>query len=132
MTNRESGEKLIKEAERIFARDLKAAVEDKDHNMAVRRAQEVVELFLKGVLKILGVDYPKIHDVGDVFEKKVREKYPYLDERLLERITTISMWLGEARGPSFYFEKDYTEEDARKALEDADFMVRELKGLFKT
>ncbi|MFQ5903966.1 MAG: HEPN domain-containing protein [Candidatus Binatia bacterium] len=130
MTNRESGEKLIKEAERIFARDLKAAIEDKDHNLAIRRAQEVVELLLKGALKVLGVDYPKVHDVGEVFVRKVKEKYPSVDEVMLERIKAISMWLGEARVPSFYFERDYNEEDAQRAFEDADFMVKDVKRVF--
>lgn len=78
MTNRESGKKLIKEAERIFTRDLKAAVEDEDYNMVVRRAQEVVEM-----------------------------------------------------APSFYFERDYNEEDAQKAFEDADFLVKEIKRVFR-
>ncbi|MFZ6017746.1 MAG: HEPN domain-containing protein [Nitrospirota bacterium] len=108
MTNRESGERLIREAERIFSRDLKAAKDDMDHNMTVRRAQEVVGLILKGALKVLGIDYPKVHDVGEVFVQRVREKYPPTDKEVLERIRIISMWLSEARAPSFYFEKNYT------------------------
>lgn len=127
MTNIENGDKLIKEAERIFQRDLRIAREDKDYNMVVRRAQEAVELFLKGALKILGVDYPKVHDVGEVFIKRVQEKYPSVDKRLLEKIKVISMWLGEARAPSFYFEKDYTKEDAEKAYEDAAFLIKAVK-----
>lgn len=129
MTNIESGNKLVKEAEKIFFRDLKAAKEEGDYNMVVRRAQEVVELLLKGALKILGIDYPKIHDVGEVFIEKVQEKYPSVDRQLLEKIRDISMWLGESRAPSFYFEKDYTEEDAEKAYGDANFLIKEVKSI---
>ncbi len=42
MTNREAGEALVREARRIFNRDLYAAWEDRDYNLAVRRAQEAV------------------------------------------------------------------------------------------
>lgn len=127
MTNRENGERLIKEAERVFARDLKSAWEEKDYNLTVRRAQEVVELVLKGALKILGVDYPKIHDVGPVFKEQARSKLAHIKEDTLERVLEISFWLGEARAPSFYLEKDYGEGDAQKALEDAEFVLKEIK-----
>ena len=53
---REGGIRLIQEAEGILRRDAQGALNEKDFNMAVRRAQEVVELTLKGALKILGVD----------------------------------------------------------------------------
>ncbi len=42
-TNKEQGEKLLKEAQWIFERDL------------------------KGCLRMLGIDYPKVHDAGLVF-----------------------------------------------------------------
>ncbi|MCX9011113.1 MAG: HEPN domain-containing protein [Candidatus Methanoperedens sp.] len=51
-TNREQGEKLLKEAEWIFEKDLKNAMEEGNYNIAVRRAQEIVELSLKGCLRI--------------------------------------------------------------------------------
>lgn len=79
MTNYEAGERLIREAGKILSRDLKGALESGDHNLAVRRAQEVVELLLKGSLKILGVDYPKVHDVGPVFVQRAKEKQIPLD-----------------------------------------------------
>ena len=56
MNTRESGEKLIAEARRILERDVRGALDDGDHNLAVRRSQEVVELMLKGGLKLLGID----------------------------------------------------------------------------
>jgi len=53
-----AGEQLLRESERILRRDAHAALGDADFNVAVRRAQEAVELALKGALKTLGVDYP--------------------------------------------------------------------------
>lgn len=53
---------MIREAEGIFRRDAQGALNEKDFNMVVRRAQEAADLTLKGILKILGGDYPKVHD----------------------------------------------------------------------
>ncbi|MCZ7357583.1 MAG: HEPN domain-containing protein [Candidatus Methanoperedens sp.] len=129
-TNREFGEKLLKEAEWIFEKDLKTAVEEENYNIAVRRAQEVVELTLKGCLRILGIDYPKVHDAGGIFTIEAGKKFPFKESSLKE-IERISRWLAEARAPSFYGEKDFTNEDAKKALDDANFVLNEIKTMIK-
>jgi HEPN domain-containing protein len=49
MSTREDGEKLIQQAQKIWNRDLQSALQEADYNMTVRRAQEVVELTLKGL-----------------------------------------------------------------------------------
>ncbi len=126
-TNREMGEKLLNEARWIFEKDLKSAIEDENHNIAVRRAQEVVELSLKGCLRILGIDYPKVHDAGFVFVKEAGKKLQF-DKNTLTEIERISRWLSEARAPSFYGEKDFTSEDAKKAFDDAGFVLKEIKA----
>lgn len=131
----EDGRKLIRESEAILRRDAETALAAGDFNtesafsMVVRRAQEVVELALKGALKMLGVDYPRVHDVAPVFSEQVQRKRGTVDLALLERIEGISLWLGQARAPSFYFERDYGEEDARKALEDAGFVLTQVKKI---
>ena len=70
----EVGKKLIRESERILRRDVPSALDEGDFNIVVRRAQEVVELALKGALKMLGVDFPKVHDVAPVFSQQIRQK----------------------------------------------------------
>lgn len=126
-TNKEQGEKLLKEAEWIFEKDLKSAMEEENYNLAVRRAQEVVELSLKGCLRILGIDYPKVHDAGFVFVKEAGNKLHFKKDSL-QQIERISRWLSEARAPSFYGERDFTSEDAKKAFEDADYVLKEIKS----
>lgn len=74
MNNREKGEELFLRAERIIKRDIRGALQEDDFNMVVRRAQESVELTLKGALMILGIEYPKVHDVGKVFSEVVERK----------------------------------------------------------
>tara|TARA_Y100000588_G_C14143102_1_gene877045 strand:+ start:767 stop:1027 length:261 start_codon:yes stop_codon:yes gene_type:complete len=80
----EMGKKLIAEAERILQREVQGALEAQDTNIAVRRSQEVVELYLKGALKVLGVDYPKVHDVATVFSEQIRQKRNAVDDQKLE------------------------------------------------
>lgn len=125
----EEGLRLVREAESIFRRDAQGALREKDFNLAVRRAQEVVELTLKGALKILGVDYPKVHDVAPLFSEQLRQKRGIEDPEVLQRIEEISLWLAQSRTPSFYFERDYGTEDAEQALQDAAFVVFEVKKL---
>jgi HEPN domain-containing protein len=122
VTNKEAAQKLLQAASRLLERDLQAAWEDADYNLVVRRAQEVVELVLKGALRFLGADYPKVHDVGAIFAHKIREKMPEVEGESLERIRTISTWLAGARAPAFYWEQDYKAEEARQAREDATFV----------
>ncbi len=126
-TNMELGKRLLNEAQWIFEKDLKSAIEDENHNIAVRRAQEVVELSLKGCLRILGIDYPKVHDAGFVFVKEAGKKLQF-DKNTLTEIERISKWLSEARAPSFYGERDFTTEDAKKAFDDAGFVLKEIKA----
>ena len=76
MTNWEVGRKFIQEAERILKRDAVGAYEEGSWNLSIRRSQEAVELALKGLLRMLGIDYPKHHDVGELFLQQVMDKFP--------------------------------------------------------
>lgn len=125
----EDGEKLIGQGEAIFRRDVQSAYGGQDFNLTVRRAQEVVELALKGGLKFLGVDYPRVHDVAPVFSELVKQKVSVSDASVLDRIEQSSLWLSQARAPSFYFERDYGVQDARQAVKDAEFVLEAVKRL---
>ncbi len=129
MTNREEGIELINQATRIFKRDISNALRDNDYNLVIRRAQEVVELTLKGALKILGIDYPKVHHVGDIFRKRIKEKSIEIDEKISEKIEEISLWLSQIREPSFYFERKFSREDALKAQEEAGYVIQEIRKI---
>ena len=131
MNNREKGKALILRAERVIKRDLEGAVEDGDFNMVVRRAQEAVELVLKGALTILGIEYPKIHDVGKVFADVVQRKVGTMDSEILEKIIHISTRLSEDRAPAFYGERSYGEEEAKEAHCDALFVLDKVKEMLK-
>ena len=97
-----TGKQLIAEGERIYRRDVQDALQEDDSNLAVRRSQEVVEL----TLKVLGVDYPEVHDVAPVFSEQLRQKRESVDAQELDRIEEISLWLAQARAPAFYLEHE--------------------------
>jgi HEPN domain-containing protein len=126
---RADGLRLIREAEAILRRDAEGAVKEGEFNLAVRRAQEVVELTLKGALKILGVDYPKVHDVAPVFSDQLRQKHHIADPAVLQKIEEASLWLAQSRAPSFYFDREYKKDDAEQAVKDAAFVLHQVKEL---
>ena len=68
MSNFDTAEKLLSMA-RICHDDLTRAYDGGNWNMAIRRAQEVVELYLKVILKMIGIEYPKSHDIGTIFTR---------------------------------------------------------------
>ena len=94
----------------------------------VREAQEIVELSLKGMLRQVGVDPPKWHDVGELL-LEFRDRFPEAAAQQLERLAAISAWLRKEREFSFYGDiyfiptEEYRETDALRAIEDAQLVV---------
>lgn len=102
----------------------------------VRESQEMVELLLKAVLRAIGVEVPKIHDVGRVLEKH-RESLPLILQNHLDKIKSISKRLRKERELSFYGAEDFTPteeygpEDAEMAIKDAEFVLKTVEESFE-
>lgn len=122
MTNFESGEKLFQDAE-LYLQEAENYLTKEKWNSAVRRSQEVVELSIKGLLKIMGVEFPKIYDPSKYFIKKIEEKGISLSDDEKQRILNISLTLTSKRAPAFYHEEDYMRRDAEDAIEGARWML---------
>ena len=85
-------------------KDARDALLEGNYPYAVRLSQECVELSLKAVLKAVGIEYPKIHDVSDILVD-VEERFPewfraelgFLREssRVLVKKREISLYGGE-------------------------------------
>ncbi len=131
MTNVERGKKLISESGELL-KEAKRTFQNSLYNLTVRRSQETVELALKGLLIILGVEYPKIHDVGTVFYEQTKAKGIRIEEKDLEKIKLISSQLAKEREASFYMEKDYIKEEAEEAKEGAEFVFSQINNLVKS
>lgn len=95
----------------------------------VREAQEVVELALKGLLRSVDVDPPRVHDVADVLEAE-RHRLPSPLQREIARLAAASRDLRRDRELAFYGAEDltpsdfYRKADAERARDSARFVVR--------
>lgn len=114
------------------------ALQTKSYHRAVRRAQEAVELCLKSALRLLGVEYPKRHDVSAALKRAMTGKHlPQWFSENIPRFALVSKRLAEDRGPSFYGDETlakppaslYGEKDAESAIEDARSVVEATKKL---
>lgn len=127
MTNQTLAQAYLKKAmDRLDILDLlhrKGAYSD-----VVREAQEIVELSLKGMLRAVGVEPPKYHDVGMLLLVHANR----YDEQVavnLKRASRISKWLRKERELSFYGDIDfipteeYSSKDSLQACRDAEWIV---------
>ncbi len=126
--NFETGDNLLAEAELDLER-VNSEYRSKHWNRVVRASQEAVEHGLKGLLKMMGVEYPKVHDVGDVFEMACTEKGIDISEKILQEIKEVSTKLAEERAPAFYMEKVYTKQEAEEAMQSAEKVLEEVRKL---
>ena len=103
----------------------------------IRESQEIVELSLKGMLRSVGVEPPKIHDVGGLLLEH-KEKFPEDIANSLKKLAEISKRLRKERELAFYGDIDfipteeYTEDDAKEAIKDARLVVSTAKKLIKS
>lgn len=108
---------------------LEMLLEENDYSDVVREAQEVVELALKGMLRQIGIEPPKWHDVGQLI-LEYRTRFPDEVASQAERLAEISAWLRKEREFAFYGDIDfipterYSKDDAQRAIDDAKFTIQ--------
>lgn len=128
MTNSSLARSYLKKADQRI-KILKLLQEGGDYSDVIREAQETVELCTKAMLRQVGVEPPKWHDVGGLLLDH-RGKFTEEVRTSLPRVAEISKWLRKERELAFYGEIDfipseqYSAEDGLRALEDADFVHR--------
>lgn len=123
MTNKERARFLLTEAAENLE-ELKRAFEGTSWNRVVRRSQEVVELSLKALFKLMNVEYPKVHDVAPVLEKILLQKGIKIGSQTLQEVKIVSKTLAEKRAPAFYGEIIYDREEAKRAKDGAEKVFR--------
>lgn len=120
--------------------EAKDALIKKDYPLTVRRSQETVELSLKAVLRYLAIEYPKDHDVGEVFLQVTKTRYvPDWFKAEVEFMANASSDLAKKRGPAFYGDESsrkppsmlFNESDGIKALKEAERVYSNCKKLIK-
>jgi hypothetical protein len=124
---------LIKAQKRLKILDVLLA--EQAYSDVVREAQEIVELALKGMLREIGIEPPRWHDVGEPL-KEFASRLPTGAEHV-ERLAEISSWLRKEREFSFYGDIDfipteqYSVNDATRAVADARFVVSVAETVIK-
>ena len=94
----------------------------------VRESQEIVELALKGLLRAVGVDPPRVHDVAEVLEAE-RGRLPPSLAGDVEQLAAASRALRRDRELAFEGAEDlvpsefYRERDADEARDAARLVV---------
>jgi HEPN domain-containing protein len=88
------------------------------HADVVGESQEVVERALKGVLRIIGVDPPKQHDVSKQLAAQ-RDRLPRTVAANLREIRRFSKRLRRERELAFYGDEDFVPSDEYDA-DDSD------------
>ena len=73
----------------------------------VRESQEIVELTLKALLRVCGVDPPRVHDVSEVLLAE-RARLPEALMEEVDTLATISRNLRRDRELAFYGAEDLT------------------------
>ncbi len=127
MTNTSLAQSYLVKAQKRL-KILAVLLDDAAYSDVVREAQEIVELALKGMLRQVGVEPPKWHDVSQLLQE-YRDRFADPVGLQIGRLSEISSWLRKEREFAFYGDIDFipTEEysraDATRAIEDARFVV---------
>ena len=130
-----AGSYLEKATKRL--RVLDVLLEEEAFSDVVREAQELVELAMKGMLRYVGVDPPKWHDVSPILVEH-RDLLPETIQGTLTRLQEISKRLRREREFAFYGDIDfipteeYTRNDAMQAIGDARFVLDNATLLIKS
>ncbi|MBI2160085.1 MAG: HEPN domain-containing protein [Candidatus Rokubacteria bacterium] len=127
MTNESLARSYLAKAEKRL-KALAVLRDEGAHSDVVREAQELVELALKGMLRAVGVEPPKLHDVGGLLvEHAVKFAAPVRGR--LPRAAEISKRLRRERELALYGDIDFvpTEEyspaDAQRAYDEAAWVL---------
>jgi hypothetical protein len=134
MKNNIAGRSYVEDA-KIILEEAEESFNKGYNHRAIRKCQESVELALKGILRVVGIEYPKSHRIGVVLkDSALKEK---LEEGTLEKIITIADRLADEREIAFYgldtsSAKDmFDEDDASEAIADAHYIMKIIDKLLK-
>ena len=136
MTNVSLARSYLTKAQKRL-RVLPALLAEDAYSDVVREAQEIVELALKGMLRQVGVEPPRWHDVGALLQE-YRARFPETVVVEIDRLAAISGWLRKEREFSFYGDIDfipterYSRDEAERALNDARTVVAAAEHVIRT
>ena len=110
---------------------------EKGYSDVVREAQECVELLLKALLRHMGLEVPKTHDVSRVLRDN-QKSLPQEVASNLDELTEISRTLRKDRELSYYGSEDwipteeYSETDSNEAIAKVKTVFGVVSKVFKS
>ena len=131
MRNRDLAADYVRRAE-VRLRAIEVLFEAESWADVVRESQEAVELALKGLLRRVGVDAPRIHDVSEVLIAE-RDRLPTDLAGRVEELAAVSRELRRDRELAFYGAEDltpsgfYSRDDAEEARTGARRVVEAVR-----
>jgi hypothetical protein len=127
MRNRELAADYVRRAD-VRLRAIDVLLANESWADVVRECQEAVELALKGLLRHVGVEAPRVHDVSEILLAE-RDRLPQALQVEVERLGQVSKDLRRDRELAFYGAEDltpsgfYTRDDALAARDGARYVV---------
>jgi HEPN domain-containing protein len=129
MTSSHMGRQYVEEARGRMAL-VRLALEKGLWATTVREAQECVELFLKGALRLVAVEPARTHDVAVVLRQEA-SRFPEWFRSAADRLATISAEMAGDRGLAFYGDERqnlgpqdlFDETDAQQAMRSLEFVA---------
>jgi HEPN domain-containing protein len=100
MTNTSLAKSCLTKAQKRL-KVLSLLLEEESYSDVIRESQETVELALKGMLRSIGVEPPKWHDVGQML-LEYQGRFPSNAGDHVGRLASISGWLRKERELAFY------------------------------
>ena len=137
MTTSQMGRRYIEEASGRVAL-VRLAMSQALWSTVVREAQECVELFLKGALRLVAVEGARTHDVAELL-RHVEDRFPGWFRAEVEHLASISTEMAGDRGIAFYGDERqgigpqdlFDQDDAARALGNAEFVAAVCTRLLK-
>jgi len=119
-------------------REARTLYDEGDHALCVRRAQEAIELAIKGLLRLVGIEFPREHDVSEVLVVSA-DRFPDAWREVLPELARKMREITPKRGPAMYgleahgipASEAFDEEDGRGALADAEFVCSRSTACFE-
>ncbi|BCU68156.1 DNA-binding protein [Sulfolobales archaeon HS-7] len=117
----------------------KEALSEGSYPYVVRQCQEAVELLLKASLRYVGIEPPKLHDVGYLL-KKEKDRFPQWFQERIDELAYYSKVLRREREPAMYGDEEtgatpeelYSKFDAENASKMCAIVYELVKKLIKT
>ncbi|NOY63788.1 MAG: HEPN domain-containing protein [Nitrospirae bacterium] len=135
MTSEDLARSYLSKAEKRL-KVLALLLKEEDYSDVIREAQELVELCVKGMLRAVGIEPPKFHDVGFLLLEH-KERFRPIKLKDLRKAARISKRLRKEREFAFYGDIDfipteeYSKKDAVQAVEEAKWVVKLAQNIIK-